>query len=151
MGKTGRFTRVNPAKNVHFTRANQAKNVHFARVGKPRKNCPFYPRGQTKIKLSILPEWVNSVKNVHFTRVGKPSKNCPFYPRLSILVDQSIHSTKLVIPPGTICTKHEIILARVSTLQLIARRALLYSTTTFYTVRVLLINTLYSLHFCLSK
>ena len=131
MGKTGRFTRANPAKNdhfaranqaknVHFARTNQAKNVHFARVGKPRKNCPFYPRGQTKKKLSILPEWVNSVKNVHFTRVGKPSKNCPFYPRLSILVDQSIHSTKLVIPPGTICTKHEIILARVSTLQSIA-------------------------------
>ena len=120
MGKTGRFGRVNPAKDVHFGRANQAKNVHLSRVGKPSKNRPFYPRGQTKKKLSILPEWVNSVKNVHFTRVGKPSKNCPFYPRLSILVDQSIHSTKLVIPPGTICTKHEIILARVSTLQSIA-------------------------------
>ena len=55
MGKTGRFTRANPAKNVHFARANQAKNVHFARMGKPRKNCPFYPCGQTKKKLSILP------------------------------------------------------------------------------------------------
>ena len=67
MGKSGSFTRVNPAKNVHFTRANQAKNVHFARVGKPRKNCPIYPSGQTKKKLSILPDRVNSAKNVHFT------------------------------------------------------------------------------------
>ena len=45
MGKSGRFTRGNPAKNVHFARANQSKNVHFARLGKPRKNCPFYPSG----------------------------------------------------------------------------------------------------------
>ena len=45
MGKSGRFTRVNPAKDVHFTRANQAKNVHLTRVGKPSKNWPFYPSG----------------------------------------------------------------------------------------------------------
>ena len=46
MGKTGRFTRANPAKNVHFARANQAKNVHFARVGKPSQKCSFYPHAQ---------------------------------------------------------------------------------------------------------
>ena len=68
MGKSGRFGRVNPAKDVHFGRANQAKNVHLSRVGKPSKNRPFYPRGQTKKKLSILPEWVNTAKNVHFAR-----------------------------------------------------------------------------------
>ena len=45
MGKSGQFTRVNPAKDVHFTRANQAKNVHLTRVGKPSKNWPFYPSG----------------------------------------------------------------------------------------------------------
>ena len=68
MGKTGRFGRVNPAKDVHFGRANQAKNVHFGRVGKPSQKCPFWPRGQTQQKLSILPEWVNTAKNVHFAR-----------------------------------------------------------------------------------
>ena len=109
-----------PSKKCPFYPCKPSQKCPFCPRGKPRKNCPFYPRGQTKKKLSILPEWVSSVKNVHFTRVGKPSKTCPFYPRLSILVDQSIHSTKLVIPPGTICTKHEIILARVSTLQSIA-------------------------------
>ena len=29
MGKSGQFTRVNPAKDVHFTWSNQAKNVHL--------------------------------------------------------------------------------------------------------------------------
>ena len=46
MGKTGRFTRTNPAKNVHFARANQAKNVQFARVVKPSQKCSFYPNAQ---------------------------------------------------------------------------------------------------------
>merc|ERR1711955_157750 len=46
IGKTGRFTRANPAKNVHFARANQAKNVQFARVVKPNQKCSFYPHAQ---------------------------------------------------------------------------------------------------------
>ena len=58
MGKSGRFGRVNPAKDVHFARANQAKNVHFGRVGKPSQKCPFWPRGQTQQKLSILAETI---------------------------------------------------------------------------------------------
>ena len=51
-------------------------------------------------------------------RGGPPKNFFDFFFNIWILV--SIHSTKLVIPPGTICTKHEIILARVSTLQSIA-------------------------------
>ena len=79
--------------------------------GKPSQKCPSYPRGQTKQKLAILPAWANQEKTVHLTRVGKHSQKCPFCPRTSI------HSTKLVIPHGTILKKHEIILARAKALQ----------------------------------
>ena len=79
--------------------------------GKPSQKCPSYPSGQTKQKLAILPEWVNPANNDHFTRMGKYSQKCPFCLRTSI------HSTKLVIPHGTIFKKHEIILARAKALQ----------------------------------
>ena len=41
MGKTGRFARANPAKNVHLARAG--KPVHLTRVGKLSQKCPFCP------------------------------------------------------------------------------------------------------------
>ena len=43
-------------------------------------------------------------KSVHFTQVDL-AKRFPFYPGLSTLEDLLIHSTKLVIPAGTVCTK----------------------------------------------
>ena len=51
MGKTVRFTRANPAKNVHFARAGKPRR--FARAGKPRKNCPSYP-GSYNLRFSLF-------------------------------------------------------------------------------------------------
>ena len=138
--------KIRPLYFLKLLKFQKRKYLHFVNFWPPGivifKVKNQYPSDIMRFQVVVRPSyaafsvWVSALHKIQFMKW--PLRNSgATYPRDITNIVQSVHYS------DSQCTVYTAtILARASTLQLVACRALLYSTTTFYTVRVLFCHAL---------